>query len=588
MKEASLSSIRSIFSAVSFAALLAACAGRAVTTMPAMRQPASAVRVNAGGSYSASFLVTLYKAPPPTVTSFRVSLQDGGRTRVLNAAFLKTNRNCTTMNVAYLACELTFNNLSSSYATYTITTLGSDGKVTYTQSAPYELQYGPIAFTIDDPHWTHAFVSFDQPLMGKPTRIHVRVAAMTEENSQIIGPLPFDRPLQLNDTDKSGATHFSVASLARPGNPTLDYDGVSYVSPTIWAGPKSNGMTDNPQLTPIVRTREFKIPSDRNVKILFNGRSRILPNSDGTATFLETPVLDRYPTFEAIGRVEKTGQVVETRLPFHAVDIAKGPDGKVWILGSTANRARPSAIYRLNDDGTTTQKYAFWYDQSGPMILGPDGDFWVIADLDHKSIGAERISPDGKVTNFRIGDNQTDLTDLVAGNDGNVWYVGDGSIAPGLSPGSDFVRVSPNGKYSVFRSPQNSQGCGGYLTSPAAGSNGDIYAIAGLQCYAFVGKTGRVTVPQTQLQVFFNVGPLGSGPDAGLWFAGGNSAPVFTSCFTPIGRIDEKGTFANLEIANVCPTDSKQISVTGFYAGSDGSLWYARGSAVGKIDLPKP
>ena len=255
---------------------------------------------------------------------------------------------------------------------------------------------------------------------------------------------------------------FSVASLDRPRNPTLDYDGVSYVSPTIWAGPKSNGMTDNPQLTPIVRTKEFKIPSDRNVQIFFNGRSRILPNADGTATFLETPVLDRYPSFEAIGRVEKTGQVVETPLSFHAADIAKGPDARVWILGSTENGARPSAIYRLNDDGTTTKKYAFWYQQTGPMILGPDGDFWVIADVDHKSIGAEQISPDGKVMDFRIGANENDLTDLVAGNDGNVWYVGDGSLAPGLSPGSDFVRVSPKGKYAIFRSPQNNQGCGGY------------------------------------------------------------------------------------------------------------------------------
>lgn len=581
-------SIRSFFSAAAAAVLLAGCAGKAITTIPAALQPPSVARANAGGGYSAAFLVTLYKAPPPTATSFRVSLQDGGRTIVMNAAFSKTNPRCTTVNVAYLACELTFYNLRSPYATYTISTLGANDAVTYAQTAPYELRYGPIGFTIDDPHWTHAFVSFDQPVMGKPTHIRVRVAAMTQENSQIIGPQPFDRPLPLIDTDKSGATHFSVASLDRPRNPTLDYDGVSYVSPTIWAGPKSNGMTDNPQLTPIVRTKEFKIPSDRNVQIFFNGRSRILPNADGTATFLETPVLDRYPSFEAIGRVEKTGQVVEKPLSFHAADIAKGPDGRVWILGSTENGARPSAIYRLNDDGTTTKKYAFWYQQTGPMILGPDGDFWVIADVDHKSIGAERISIDGKVTDFRIGANQNDLTDLVAGNDGNVWYVGDGSLAPGLSPGSDFVRVSPKGKYAIFRSPQNNQGCGGYLTFPASGSNGDIYAISGLQCYAFVGKTGRVTVPQTPLQAFFNVGPLGSGPDAGVWFAGGNSTQVFTSCFTPIGRIDEKGSFANLEIANVCPTDSKQIAVTGFDAGSDGSLWYARGSAIGKIDLPKP
>jgi streptogramin lyase len=75
---------------------------------------------------------------------------------------------------------------------------------------------------------------------------------------------------------------------------------------------------------------------------------------------------------------------------------------------------------------------------------------------------------------------------------------------------------------------------------------------------------------------------LASGPDGNLWISMG----LNHGCNPEVMRVTPSGTYTVLELPITCDTMAgPATNISGFVAGPDGNLWYARGSAVGKIVL---
>jgi hypothetical protein len=81
------------------------------------------------------------------------------------------------------------------------------------------------------------------------------------------------------------------------------------------------------------------------------------------------------------------------------------------------------ALARINDDGTL-RKYQLQNSQYGPFVVGADKNFWMIGSTSAALPTGERITPAGAITNIPIGGNQSSLSDLVSGGDGNLWFTG--------------------------------------------------------------------------------------------------------------------------------------------------------------------
>jgi streptogramin lyase len=74
--------------------------------------------------------------------------------------------------------------------------------------------------------------------------------------------------------------------------------------------------------------------------------------------------------------------------------------------------------------------------------------------------------------------------------------------------------------------------------------------------------------------------PITRGPDGALWF------PLAASTQPNIVRVSSSGQVNVFALPFAFPNPTYSQPVTDLAAGPDGTLWYVRGSAVGKIKLP--
>ncbi len=226
--------------------------------------------------------------------------------------------------------------------------------------------------------------------------------------------------------------------------------------------------------------------------------------------------------------------------------------------------------------------------------------------------GIGQITPDGDFTSFTPPVNGPS-SDLVAGSDGNLWFVGEPTNLPPSQ--SALVRLTPTGDATAF--PLS------FGFSPTAGPNGSVWVLSSPQVNSLdndlVGLATDGTISQYSLPPVANSGSgslsLSAEPDGSLWLvsqsslmriAVGDNAVSTISTPLPSGRVignvlfDAEGTpwflaeddtGANVSLDHVTTTGALiETPIPGLMAplavystltiGADGNFWFVDGLPV--------
>ena len=515
-------------------------------------------------------------ADDPRTASALVSVTGSGRTQTVSLKLSSKSSACKAATVGiYCRTAITVRGNSLSWA---VKLYDSSKKVTYDGSGPGD-NSGSLTFIVTN-QWTIANVSFANPQMGKASKTPLYVTPYYKLDNYTtgiaIGPLSFTKPIVLTNTDTTGATKLSPTSVTSPGQAiVLSYDGHSYVNPLIYAGKHNQGLSQT--FLPVINAQEFRLPADRNAENRM-GVGRILPDADGGVTVMADT---------AIERISADGHVTETKLPKYEFDIARGADKKVWTIIDTTH-ATQTALDRVNDDGSLTQVFLFPYYQFGPFVLGPDKNFWMPGPATGNTpVLARRVTPQGTLSDFLVP-TEGWLYSVVSGTDGKLWYTG--SSLSGSHPGN-IVAVDTGGTSKIYKIPSNLQPCCNPQPSrPIFGPDGNLYFFVGLAYQSnetFLARLtpsgGKIFEFKSNLQIETPSSGIaaasGLGPDGAIWYSG----QTF-SCETMIGRTTLSGSvaFVQLPPGTKCADGPEP---TAFAAGGGHTLWYTRGSSVGKIQL---
>ncbi|MEO6888319.1 MAG: hypothetical protein ABI456_04160, partial [Ktedonobacteraceae bacterium] len=195
-------------------------------------------------------------------------------------------------------------------------------------------------------------------------------------------------------------------------------------------------------------------------------------------------------------------------------NITVGPDGNLWFTETLGNR-----IGRITLTGVITE-FVIPTSSSYPedITAGPDGNLW-FTESDGNKIG--RITPLGVITEFLLPDPGSYPNSITKGPDKALWFTESGvnKIGRITSRGAISEYVVPpslHGAISKYaRPPQNSD-----LTGIVTGPDGNLWFTE-----FNVGKIGRITrhgVITEYLVPSHSSGPspcgITAGPDGNLWF----------------------------------------------------------------------
>ena len=546
--------------------VLAGCAG----VVPASNRPIGVGADNLRLSACCPVTLTVsFQVPQPGDTRMvaaRIAFTQAGHpSRSGTVRLVPANKLCARAT-AGITCELAFS-LYSGTANYKLQLLDTRSRVTFTRSATTATSVG-LAFVLAN-RYTSAAVSFDDPVMGAPSQVTLQVTPLLEGNGYGGIPVsvdPFAKPIRLEDSDKSGVTKLSTSAVYSSGQTaTLAYDGKTIVNPTIEAKPSAA----YPQrLVPILHSTEWALPGKRQSSTL-SGFGRMYLNSNGSITFL---------AHESIDTVTRNGHIVEQPLPGYEYDIAEGPDGLTWTIYRTGSTY---VLARVNANGTLTSFPLRGYN-FGTFVLGPDKQFWVSILLPTQRFVVRRISAQGKISNFTAPAGLQGLNGPSAGPAHSVWFAACDSTASG----GGILQVRPTGRMTEYTLPASSVRV---ITNVVWGGGRWLYAVAGGENLMRVSPGQKPEVFPAPLNMESSAAsppidpPLAFGPDGAMWYVA-QSLDAGLGCNVEIGRVTTAGKVANAQLASTCTT-TFPILPTAFVAGADKTLWYTRGSSVGKVSL---
>jgi hypothetical protein len=136
------------------------------------------------------------------------------------------------------------------------------------------------------------------------------------------------------------------------------------------------------------------------------------------------------------------------------------------------------------------------------------------------STGLGRITPAGAITEFSSNLNSgSNLGDIVAGPDGNLWFTDTGSTRA-------VGRITPAGAITEFSSGLNS---GKSPFSIVAGADGNLWFVDGSMSAGVIGRitpAGAINQFSSGLNSGGNPDFIVAGPDGNLWFTDGGSTPA--------------------------------------------------------------
>jgi streptogramin lyase len=553
--------------ALVLAGSLAACGGGAGTSSSAIPLPKQ------GASPSNTATPASTSTPAPT------SSPSGDAHFTIGGQYVSPATSAIQITANGATVKLSFSPSSSAVdvpvddgpLTYAVKTLGYDGAVLAQASGTATIEgTTTIPLTLQSV-WKTATVLFanEHPLMGTPSTIAITVSAYDADNDLIGGTNPYATPIELQNSDTSGATTLSKTSLSYPCQcASLTYDGKSYVNTTVTPVNPATGIPGlGDILVPALHVTEYPVPSG-SVAATVPGHGRMIVNADSTITFLEQNM--------RLGHVNMNGAVTETPTAHSYSDIVKAADGTLWGVSN-------DTVYQIEAGGSDAQiaQLPAWPDSNVANVLtvGSDGNVWATIGT---TLGpaATRITPTGAMTSF-VSVGPQSLGDSVLGSDGNIWY------AASKNGAGEFERLTPSGTFTEFPVPA----ARGPLGDVALGPDGQIYSLIVLQGVERVSPAGAVSsLPDFNIEAMAFYGQsvpnaVVFGPDGALWISGAVDSNAY--CDPVVERITTSGAEAMLELPLPCDDFNGPLEpITAFAAGPDGNLWYTRDKDVGKILLP--
>jgi streptogramin lyase len=320
------------------------------------------------------------------------------------------------------------------------------------------------------------------------------------------------------------------------------------------------------------RFHEFPLPPlQRDPQDEFH-RERIVAGPDGNLWFTDGVFANAY-----VGRITTGGSVTEFPIEDNTwtelFNITAGPDGDVWLTGlrepSRTSDGQVVAI-RVTPEGDHTVIPAFpvpFASNISPLVVGSDGNLWYTASFYSGFFGSiiGRITPTGAVTNINVGLGGA-IAELgigggiTAGPDGNLW-VAIGIGTHGETPG--VRRFFPDGQLSDVI--PGSQALSNMLTD----ANGNVWGLVWTDKIERITPDGTVTdfplpVHQPRMVPTPELDPLRmtltAGPDGNIWF----TDPYANQ----IGRITPDGKVREYAV----PTPNSFPA--GITVGPDGNIWF--------------
>lgn len=203
------------------------------------------------------------------------------------------------------------------------------------------------------------------------------------------------------------------------------------------------------------------------------------------------------------------------------------------------------------------------------ITLGPDGNMWFGGGAGQ--IG--RITPAGRITEFTRGRTPGMLVgDLTTGPDGNIWATGAGTGGSGA-----IWRVTPQGRITEFKAGIEpfSQPAG-----IAAGPDGNLWFAQAYETGTGVAnRIGRVTTAGEVTN--FDAGFDTRRPQSPQWIVAGPDGSLWYTKMGAVGRMPPGGD--PTEFSTMAPNGRSEP--WGIAAGPDGNVWFAdyQGEAIGRI-----
>jgi streptogramin lyase len=219
-------------------------------------------------------------------------------------------------------------------------------------------------------------------------------------------------------------------------------------------------------------------------------------------------------------------------------DSSKGGSG-LWATENTNN------IAHIAPDGTFTE-YPIPTPNSFPaaIVAGPDGNIWFVESVGN-NIG--RITPNGVITEFPVPTANALLGGITVGSDGNLY----------------FTEVANNGKIGrittsgVITELPNTVGGYGIVT----GSDGNLWVAAAFSIIRTTLAGVQTTFPLPQPRF---AAKIVNGPDGALWYVNTSS--------NSIGRITTAGVITETPFPT---SNAVTLGVNAITVGSDGALYVA-------------
>ncbi|MGA7200449.1 MAG: hypothetical protein WBX26_01360 [Candidatus Cybelea sp.] len=292
-----------------------------------------------------------------------------------------------------------------------------------------------------------------------------------------------------------------------------------------------------------------------------------------------------------------------------------GSDGQLWIADDADQDYGESVVARVASSGKLTGSY-YYYNSASPafqgIAQGSDGAYWLTDWADGVIV---RLSAHGKIKRYAVkGD--SDLSDIVAGPDGALWFAQGDSVGRITTSGKiaiygtssrrqttsvwdlgvQDITVGPDGALWFTKKSGNAIGritTGGKITEYTAG----ISASAGLTSIApgpdgalwFTemsgGRIGRITTQGRVTEYTSGISqgeqPVGiaAGPDGAMWFTEYEGSYAYYGA--KIGRITMSGKVT--EYSNISSTSGP----TAIVQGPDRNMWFVETSSdkLGRVDL---
>jgi streptogramin lyase len=244
----------------------------------------------------------------------------------------------------------------------------------------------------------------------------------------------------------------------------------------------------------------------------------------------------------AVGRVTTAGALGAYELPGALGELATGPDGNVWFTYGSGATAAIGRIEHHSDGSATITLFQTGLDpHSVPeRIMAADGYLW-FTDLSGAEPAVGRVSPNGQITEFREGlAADSNIIDIAAGPDGNVWFTDNGTGAIG--------RITPAGQITEFTDEDIEpflyyrNEVGFPLQHLVAGSEGNMWFTI-QRGQAVLGKitpAGEITTfrrGEDGLAGGVSAQEITAGPNGELWFDGNTWDSATETSGQMVGRI---------------------------------------------------